>query len=98
TGIDYSQDYHVYAVKWEPGRVTWYIDDQEVSVLENNEINYEELYVKLNLAMGGNWTNFPANAGGLGRPSNERFPTQNDLNNFSNPALEIDYVRVYRGQ
>ncbi|MFT6875121.1 MAG: hypothetical protein ACJAZF_001229, partial [Granulosicoccus sp.] len=43
TGIDYSQDYHVYAVKWEPGRVTWYIDDQEVSVLENNEINYEEL-------------------------------------------------------
>lgn len=98
TGIDYSQNYHVYAVKWEPGRVTWYIDDQQVSVLEDNEINYEELYVKLNLAMGGNWTNFPANAGGLGRASNERFPTQNDLDNFGNPALEIDYVRVYRGQ
>ncbi|MFT4727035.1 MAG: beta-glucanase (GH16 family) [Granulosicoccus sp.] len=98
TGIDYSQDYHVYAVKWEPGRVTWYIDDQQVSVIEDNELNHEELYVKLNLAMGGNWTNFPANAGGLGRSSNEHFPTQNDLDNFGNPALEIDYVRVYRGQ
>jgi beta-glucanase (GH16 family) len=98
TGVDYSQDYHVYAVKWEPGRVTWYIDDQQVSVIEDNELNHEELYVKLNLAIGGNWTNFPANAGGLGRASNEHFPTQNDLDNFSNPALEIDYVRVYQGQ
>lgn len=98
TGIDYSQNYHVYAVKWEPGRVTWYIDDQQVSVLENNEINYEELYVKLNLAIGGDWTNFPANAGGLGRAANEHFPTQSDLNNFADPALEIDYVRVYRAK
>lgn len=96
TGVDYSQDYHIYAVKWEPGRVTWYIDGQQVSVLENDEINYEELYVKLNLAMGGNWTNFPSNAGGLGRASNERFPNQNDLDTFGNPALEIDYVRVYK--
>ena len=98
TGTDYSQNYHVYAVKWEPGRVTWYIDDQQVSVLEDDEINFEELYVKLNLAMGGNWTNFPANAGGLGRASNDHFPNQNDLDNFSNPALEIDYVRVYRAK
>ncbi|MDB4223151.1 family 16 glycosylhydrolase [Granulosicoccus sp.] len=98
TGTDYSQDYHVYAVKWEPGRVTWFIDDQQVSVLENNELNYEELYVKLNLAIGGDWTNFPANAGGLGRASDDRFPTQNDLDNFRNPALEIDYVRVYSAQ
>jgi len=96
TGTDYSQDYHVYAVDWRPGKVIWYIDGQQVSELDSNEVNYENLYVMLNLAMGGNWTNFPANSGGLGRPANERFPTQNDLNNFSNPALEIDYVRVYR--
>lgn len=96
SGTDYSQDYHVYAVNWEPGKITWYIDGQQVSELYSEEINYEDLYVMLNLAMGGNWTNFPANSGGLGRPSNERYPTQNDLNNFNNPALEIDYVRVYR--
>lgn len=96
TGTDYSQDYHVYAVDWAPGRVTWFIDGVQTSELINNEVNYEDLYLMLNLAMGGNWTNFPTNAGGLGRPSDQRYPTENDLINFNNPALEIDYVRVYR--
>ena len=96
TGIDYSQDYHVYAVEWSPGKITWLIDGVKVSELENEEANFEELYLKINLAMGGNWTNFPSNAGGLGRSSGERFPSANDLNNFSNPSLEIDYVRAYK--
>ena len=86
----------MYAVEWKPGKIIWYIDGQQVNELYSNEVNYENLYLMLNLAMGGNWTNYPANAGGLGRSSNEHFPTQNDLNNFGNPALEIDYVRVYR--
>ncbi len=96
SGTDFSENFHVYAVQWTPGRVIWYIDGQQVSEMVNNEANFEELYVMLNLAMGGNWTNFPANAGGLGRASNERFPNANDLVNFANPALEIDYVRVYK--
>jgi beta-glucanase (GH16 family) len=96
TGTDYSQDYHVYAAEWQPGKVTWFIDGEKVSELEHNEVNFEELYVKLNLAMGGGWTNYPANAGGLGRSEDQHFPNQDDLNNFNNPALEIDYVRVYK--
>ena len=92
TGTDFSEDYHVYAVEWEPGKITWLLDGEKVSSLEHNEANFEELYVKLNLAMGGNWTSFPANAGGLGRS----YPSQDDLNSFNNPALEIDYVRVYK--
>jgi len=96
TGTDYSQDFHTYAVEWEPNRVIWYIDGQQVSVLDSDKVNFEELYVKLNLAMGGNWTNFPTNSGGLGRSSDQRYPTQDDLNNFNDPALEIDYVRVYK--
>ena len=95
TGTDYSQNYHVYAVQWEPGKVTWMIDGNKVSELEHGEVDFEELYVKLNLAIGGNWTNYPANSGGLGRSSDQHFPNQDDLNNFNNPALEIDYVRVY---
>ncbi|WP_157736281.1 glycoside hydrolase family 16 protein [Granulosicoccus antarcticus] len=98
TGKDYSEDYHVYAVDWTPGTVVWYIDGVETSRMVNNEANFEELYVMLNLAMGGNWTNFPANSGGLGRDSNNRYPNANDLVEFSNPALEIDYVRVYKKQ
>ena len=96
TGIDFSNDYHVFAAEWEPGRITWLIDGVQVSVVNSNEVNFESLYLKINLAMGGNWTNFPASLGGLGRSEWEYFPTQNDLNNFNNPALEIDYVRVYK--
>jgi len=59
-------------------------------------VNYEELYMIINLAMGGNWTNYPTSSGGLGRPSNERYPAWYDLENHSNPALEIDFVRVYK--
>lgn len=98
TGTDYSQNYHTYAVEWEPGRVTWFIDGQKVSELFNSAVDYEELYIIMNLAIGGLWTNFPTSSGGLGRDSNDFFPTQNDLNNFANPALEIDYVRVYKRQ
>ena len=95
TGIDYSQDFHVYAVEWEPGKITWFIDGEQVSEVENSEANFEDLYLMINLAMGGNWTNFPTNAGGLGRSSDQHFPTAQDINEFQNPALEIDYVRVY---
>ena len=95
TGIDYSEDFHVYAVEWEPGKITWFIDGVQVSELEDSEADFEELYLMINLAMGGNWTNFPTNAGGLGRPGGQHFPTDQDINEFQNPALEIDYVRVY---
>ena len=95
-GTDFSQNYHTYAVEWEPGVIKWFIDGQQISQLYNSNVDYEELYLIINLAIGGNWTNFPANSGGLGRDPNNHFPNQNDLNNFSNPALEIDYVRIYR--
>jgi len=95
SGTDYSENFHTYAVKWEPGRIAWYIDDQKVSEVYSEAANYEELYLQINLAMGGNWTNFPSNAGGNGRASGNHFPNANDLAAFADPALEIDYVRVY---
>ena len=84
------------AVEWEPGKITWFIDGEQVSVLEHPEVDFEDLYVMINLAMGGNWTNFPTNAGGLGRAARQHFPTDQDIAGFQNPALEIDYVRVYK--
>jgi len=96
TGTDYSQDFHTYAVEWSPGYVAWFIDGEKVSEMWNSNVDYEELYMIINLAMGGNWTNYPTNSGGLGRPGNERYPAWYDLDNFNNPALEIDFVRVYR--
>lgn len=96
TGADFSQAYHTYAVEWMPGFVAWYLDGQKVSEVWDNNVDHEELYVILNLAMGGKWTNFPAIYGGLGRDENNHYPNSDDLRSFSQPALEIDYVRVYK--
>lgn len=97
-GDDFSDDYRVYAVDWRPGSVTWFIDGEQVSRLENNNVNHEEMYIILNLAIGGNWVNFPVSAGGLGRTEDQRYPTVDEQSaaTFGNPQLEIDYVRVYR--
>jgi len=96
TGIDYSEDYHVYSVEWEPGYINYMIDGQTVSEVWNDNANHEELYILINLAIGGNWTNYPSNAGGTGREQGNHFPNQNDLDTWSNPALEIDYVRAWK--
>lgn len=98
TGTNYSEDFHVYAVEWTEGSIVWYIDGVQVSEVISDEANYEELYVILNLAIGGNWVNFPATAGGLGRDADDFFPNANDLLEFNDPALEIDYVRFYKAQ
>jgi len=103
TGIDYSNDYHIYAVEWSPGYISFQIDGQHVSEVrpdmlkESGAIDHEELYVILNLAVGGKWTNYGTDAGGTGRGEGvNRFPTQQDINKWGNPALEIDYVRVFK--
>ena len=97
-GNSFSDNYHVYAVDWRPGSVVWYVDGQPVSWLSSPQVDYEEMYVILNLAIGGDWVNFPVTAGGLGRGDADFYPTieEQDPMVFGNPELEIDYVRVYR--
>lgn len=98
TGTDYSENYHVYAAEWKPGHIRYFIDGQQVSEVWNSASDHEELYLIINMAVGGNWTNMPTNAGGTGRSSDNRFPTQNDIDTWGNPQLEIDYVRVYKAR
>jgi len=43
TGTDYSQDYHTYAVEWEPGHVTWLIDGVKTNEIWHPAGDYEEL-------------------------------------------------------
>ncbi len=65
-GPDYSQDYHVYAVDWEPGSLAWYVDGIERARVEHATPS-EPMYILVNLAVGGTWpgspnasTHFPA--------------------------------------
>lgn len=66
-GPDYASDYHTYGMKWEPGRIIWYVDGQETNRYESGAVSNEEMYILMNIALGGTWgaspddtTNFPA--------------------------------------
>ncbi len=59
SGPDYSQDFHTYAVKWEPGKVTWYVDGQERNSFSNGNVSWENMYILVNLAVGGWWAGSP---------------------------------------
>jgi len=66
-GPDFTNDFHTFGMKWEPNRITWYVDGREVNRYEGSGISNEEMYIIVNLALGGGWggpvngsTPFPA--------------------------------------
>jgi len=58
TGIDYSKDFHLYALEWEPGEMRWYIDGQLIHTT-NKGIPHTPHYLILNTAIGGTWPGNP---------------------------------------
>lgn len=89
---DFSEEYHVFDVEWEPGKISWYVDGVLIhtendwySVTEGQgEVTYpapfdQPFYIILNLAVGGNWPGNP-----------------DDTTDFENAAYKIDYVKVYQ--
>jgi beta-glucanase (GH16 family) len=80
----YADDYHVFALEWEPNAIRWYIDDQlyqtrtPSDLPKNTPWVYDhDFFILLNLAVGGQW---PGNPDGT-----TTFPQ----------TLRVDYVRVY---
>lgn len=66
-GGDFSANFHTYGMQWEPGRITWYVDGQATNSYRNSSVAAEDMYLLLNLAVGGSWpgnpdgsTRFPA--------------------------------------
>lgn len=90
-GTDFSQDFHEYAIEWEPDEIRWFIDGVEFHSVTsddwyssvapgNNRAPFDvPFHLLLNIAVGGN---FPGNPNG-----SSQFPQ----------TLEVDYVRVYEG-
>jgi beta-glucanase (GH16 family) len=57
-GPDFSKDYHTFAVDWEPGSITWYVD----GVAHGNStsgVPAEPMFIVANLAVGGGWPGNP---------------------------------------
>ncbi|MFK7854182.1 MAG: family 16 glycosylhydrolase [Granulosicoccus sp.] len=58
-GPDYSRSFHTYGMKWEPGRITWYVDGRATNTYSNGNVSWEDMYLLVNLAIGGSWAGSP---------------------------------------
>ncbi|MDV2996075.1 MAG: Endo-1,3-1,4-beta-glycanase ExsH [Chroococcidiopsis sp. SAG 2025] len=80
--FDFSEDYHVYAVLWEPNAIIWYVDGVERMRYTNSEnIPQKPMYILTTLAIGPIWTN--------------KLP--DDSTPFPS-YFDIDYIKVWQRQ
>lgn len=88
----FADDYHVFAVEWEPNEMRFYIDGNLYHKVNDwftkqeggDEITYpapfdQTFYLQFNLAIGGTWPGNP-----------------DETTDFENAEYKIDYVRVYQ--
>ena len=65
---DFYEEFHTFRLDWNPGKIEWYVDDVKVyeetrwysGADESSRLTYpapfdHDLYVILNLAVGGSW-------------------------------------------
>ncbi|WP_300693008.1 glycoside hydrolase family 16 protein [uncultured Oscillibacter sp.] len=89
---DFSEEFHDFALLWEPGRLRWYVDSRQFyetsqwrSAGQDGQKKPfpapfdHDMYVILNLAVGGNWVGYP-----------------DETTDFEHTAFEVDYVRIYQ--
>ncbi len=81
-----ANDYHVYAIEWEPEEIRWYIDDTQYFTVtpsmlpEGTEWVFDHpFFLIMNVAVGGYWPGYPDDT--------TQFPQ----------TMHVDYVRVYQG-
>jgi beta-glucanase (GH16 family) len=80
-----SNDYHTFAIEWEPDVIRWYVDGflyhtaTPADVAPNEWVFNDPVYLLLNVAVGGNF-------GG----------SVSDLLTFPQ-EMAVDYIRVYQG-
>ena len=84
-GESFADEFHVFAVEWEPEEIRWYVDGDNYLTLTPGQIPTKRewvfdhpFFVVLNLAVGGYWPGDP--------DQTTTFPQ----------AMVVDYVRVYQ--
>jgi len=86
SGSDFSEDFHSFALEWEPEVMRWYVDGNLYSVKTPADLGGHRwvfdkpFYIILNLAVGGLWPGYP--------DEETAFPQ----------SFQVDYVRVYSRQ
>jgi beta-glucanase (GH16 family) len=86
-GQNFADDFHLYAVEWEPGTVRFYVDSNLYVTFTQSQWPAggdwtfdHPFFIILNVAVGGDWPGSPDNT--------SVFPQQ----------MLVDYVRVYTKQ
>ncbi len=89
---DFTSDYHVFSVEWEPSQISFSIDGELTKTINRwytgtegvGMITYpapfdQDFYVILNVAVGGNWPGNP-----------------DKTTDFTKANMLVDYVKVYQ--
>lgn len=81
----FYEDYHIYAIEWEPGRVSFFVDSTKYATFtpanlapENRWVFDHPFFILLNVAVGGDWPGAP--------DESSVFPQD----------MLVDFVRVYK--
>ncbi|MEO8396224.1 MAG: family 16 glycosylhydrolase, partial [Chloroflexota bacterium] len=80
---DFADDFHVYAIDWDPTAIRWYVDGKLYSTVSVNDLHgrkwvYDhDFFILLNVAVGGQW------------------PGAVDTTTQFPQTMLVDYVRVY---
>jgi beta-glucanase (GH16 family) len=83
-GQSFADDFHLYAIEWEPDIVRFYVDANLYATFNSSQwpaggkwVFDHPFFIILNLAVGGNWPGSPG--------ASTKFPQ----------SMLVDYVRVY---
>ncbi|MFD3684816.1 family 16 glycosylhydrolase [Nocardiopsis sp. NPDC058631] len=82
-GGAFTDDFHVFAVDWTPGSITWSVDDVPFNTITTADVGGnpwvydQEFFMILNVAIGGEWPGYP--------DETTQLPQE----------LVVDYVRIY---
>ena len=83
-GQSFTDDFHIYAIEWEPDIVRFYVDANLYATFNSSQwpaggkwVFDHPFFIILNLAVGGNWPGGP--------DASTKFPQ----------SMLVDYVRVY---
>jgi len=83
---DFTQDFHTFAVEWDPIGISWYVDDIKFFTITRPEIELygnwvfdHPFFIIMNVAVGGYWPGYP--------DETTEFPQR----------MYVDYIKVYKG-
>jgi beta-glucanase (GH16 family) len=83
-GQNFADDFHLYAVEWEPGTILFYVDSNLYATFNSSQwpaggtwVFNHPFFIIFNVAVGGDWPGAPDNT--------TVFPKQ----------MLVDYIRVY---